>query len=116
MSDFKDQWNIEMARRVLEDPDVDAVIWSEAVKWMLLYGPPEMREILLQASGHAVKEHFPDLSPAGFTENGELCYDTKTLAKALGLSEKETTEKIAALEAEQDIQFFVDPSEAKKIQ
>ena len=61
MESFKDEWNLEMALDVLKNKSVDSKIWSEAAKWVMLYGPPELQKVMRQASDIALKSCFPDL-------------------------------------------------------
>ncbi len=116
MTDFKDQWNVAMAMEVLKNPTVDSKLWSEAVKWLLLYGPPETKELILQASGMATDQYFPELKPHGFTEDGDPCFDIRALADALGITEEEALEKLKELEEQQRVRFVIGPDETNKIQ
>ncbi|MFC1523629.1 hypothetical protein ACFL6N_02440 [Thermodesulfobacteriota bacterium] len=116
MSDFKEQWNLDMALEVLRNPTVDAQLWSESVKWLLLYGPHDIKEMLLQSSGHATSRNFPELKPSGFTEEGDPCYDVQQLAEALGITEDEAREKISRLQEQGGLSLLFDPEETKKIQ
>lgn len=115
-TDFKDQWNLEMALQVLENETVDRETWSEAAKWLMLYGPPHIREILLQASGTATNEYFPGLKPTGFTEEGQPCYDVHEVAQALGISVEEAAQALLKMEAEQGVRHLFDQKEARKLQ
>ncbi len=87
--DFKDYWNIETALRIVQNKTVDSQLWAEAVEWLLLYGPPEIVSVLLQASGQATEQCFPDLQTAQFTSDGMVCYDISQLARSLGIPEEE---------------------------
>ncbi|MBU4033156.1 MAG: hypothetical protein KKG34_00030, partial [Proteobacteria bacterium] len=78
--------------------------------------PPTIREMISQASSMATGEFFPELSPIGYTDQGEPLYDIKKLAESLGMSEEEALAKMAELEAEHDIQSLYDKPEAHKIQ
>ncbi|MDH3349759.1 MAG: hypothetical protein OEM02_16855, partial [Desulfobulbaceae bacterium] len=86
MTDKKNEWTMESAMEILEHPTVDSKIWAEAVEWLLHYGPPEIRAVLEQASGHATNECFPGLKPSGFNEKGEPCYNITELAEHLGIN------------------------------
>ncbi|MEJ2689498.1 MAG: hypothetical protein P8130_06025 [Deltaproteobacteria bacterium] len=90
--DFRDQWNIEMAMQVLASEKVDGVTWTEAAKWLLLYGPHELRQILLEASSHACGSCFPELKASAFTKEGEPLFRIDHIAEALG-SDPETLKK-----------------------
>ena len=61
---------------------------QEAVEWLLLYGPPEIVSVLLQASGYATDQCFPELQPS-YTHDGSPVYDTADLAESLGMDEQE---------------------------
>lgn len=82
--EFKDQWNIEMAMQVLVSESVDSSTWSEAAKWLMLYGPPEMQQILLDASSHATGAFFPELKASAFSKEGEPLFRIDHIAEALG--------------------------------
>ena len=116
MVSFKDQWNLEMALDVLKNESVDSEVWSEAAKWIMLYGPPELQEVLRQASEVATKSCFPELEPERYTESGEPCYNIEKIAEALGISKEEAMEKMAAMEDEQGVQHLFDDSETDNIQ
>ena len=87
--DFKDQWDLEAAMKVLEHKTVDSKLWAEAVEWLMLYGPPEIQKLLMEASAHATATSFPELQPTGYTADGQPMYDVAYLAKELGISEDE---------------------------
>lgn len=115
MSNFKHQWNIAMALQVLENPMVDSATWSEAVKWLLLHGPPEIQALISQASRFATSEHFPELHADHCDAEGFPCYDLGDLAKALGISEEELAEQLADLEDDTGRPQFLDRDDAHKI-
>lgn len=98
MNDIKNQWNLEMALQVIQQETVTGEVWADAAKWLLLYGPPQIQDLLLQASSIATLHSFPQLQSAGYTDEGEPCYDIRKLATTLGLSEDETIEKMQELE------------------
>ena len=104
MSDKKNEWTMESAMEIMMHPTVDSKIWAEAVEWLLLYGPPEVRGMLEQASGHATKECFPGLQPSSFNDKGEPCYDITELANHLNISEEEAKEIIAQKENAHGVQ------------
>jgi hypothetical protein len=113
---FKEQWNLEMALEVLKNKSVESRIWSEAAKWIMLYGPPELQEVMRQASSIATNSCFPQLEPERYTESGDPCYDIDKIAEALGITRQEAMEKIAEMENEQGIQHLFNPSETENIQ
>ncbi len=86
--EFRDQWNIEMAMQVLVSDSVDSSTWSEAAKWLMLYGPLELQQILLEASSHATGAFFPELKASAFTKDGEPLFRIDHIAKALGTDQK----------------------------
>ena len=99
MSEFARQWTLDAAMDILQHPTVDSAIWAEAVEWLLLYGPPEIRELLQLASGHATNASFPELKPQRFAPDGSPCYDIADLARALGISEEEARAQLIEQEA-----------------
>ncbi|MHB1015111.1 MAG: hypothetical protein ACYC2W_07510 [Desulfurivibrionaceae bacterium] len=116
MTAFRNEWDLSMALQVLHSETVDSKIWAEAVKWLFLFGPPAIREKISQASSMATGEFFPELSPVGYTEQGDALYDIKKLAESLGMSEEEALAKMEELEAEHDIQSLYDAPGTHKIQ
>jgi hypothetical protein len=92
---FKDLWDLESAMKILEHPTIEANLWAEAVEWLLVNGPAEIRKVLLEASQLATKAQFPELQPSHFTADGQPIYDVAALARALRISEKEVQEGIA---------------------
>lgn len=114
--DFKDEWDVESAMTVLNHQSVDSKTWAEAVEWLLLYGPPEVRELLLQASSTATQTHFPELHATGYTSDGEPCYDIKAVAKSLNISEEEAKEIISQKEMAHKMRHFIDKDEVWKVQ
>lgn len=87
--EFKELWDLQGAMKVLENDTVDSKVWAEAVEWLMLYGPPEIKELLLEASVTATSTSFPGLTPTHFTASGQPVYDVKALAENLGVSEEE---------------------------
>ncbi len=116
MTSFKEEWSLEMALEVLKNKSVESKIWSEAAKWIMLYGPPELQEVLRQASSIATNSCFPELEPERYTRSGEPCYDIEKIAEALGITRQEAVEKMAEIEYEQGIQHLFDTSETENIQ
>lgn len=82
-------WTIITAMEVLADSEADAKLWADAVEWLMIYGPPEVKEILQDASNDATTASFPALIPSHYSDNGTPCYDIKCLAKELAISEDE---------------------------
>ncbi|MCB2180624.1 MAG: hypothetical protein KQH63_01190 [Desulfobulbaceae bacterium] len=109
MSDFKKIWDLEMAMAVLENKTVDSKTWADAVEWLLLYGPPEIKEILGQASSIATNSCFPEIRQTGYTPDGQPCYDIESIADSLGVSKEEAIEKINQKEMTHGVrQLFID--------
>lgn len=97
----KDLWDLDSAMRVLQHKTVDAKLWSEAVEWLLLNGPEEIKQILLDASEIATDSTFPDLKPSHYTPEGQPYYDISALAKTLGITEEQTREILQKKDREQ---------------
>ncbi len=116
MVTFKQQWDTESALKILQHPTVDSELWAEAVEWLLIYGPPEIKKMLSEASGHAMQQSFPDIQPIGFDENGDPCYSVSQLAEALGISEEEAAQILADKEKRHGTDTFVDPKSKYPIQ
>ncbi len=112
----KDEWTVESAMKILQHPTVDSKVWSEAVEWLLLYGPPEVKELLQQASGHATQGSFPDLTPIGYSASGEPCYSVADLANALGITEEEAAQIIAEKEEQHGVRQLFGEEETSKLQ
>jgi len=106
--DFKDQWDLDTAMQILQNKTVDSKLWAEAVEWLLLYGPPEIVDVLLKASSHATGDIFPELQVKNYTPDGQPCYDVKEIARSLGISEKEALEIIARKEQFHKVPHFFD--------
>jgi len=116
MAGFKNEWTVETAMEVLRHPTVDSRIWAEAVEWLLMYGPPEIKEMLGQASSYATSKEFPDLKPSGFTEEGEPVFSVAEVAKALGITEEEAAEIIAEKQQRHGTVHLFDSKDTKKVQ
>ncbi|MFZ5774906.1 MAG: hypothetical protein ACOY3Z_05430 [Thermodesulfobacteriota bacterium] len=116
MTTFKDEWDLTMALEVLGSQTVDSRLWADAVKWLLLFGPPEVRQVIAGASSMATGELFPELSPSGYTDDGEPLYDTAKLAESLGMSEEELLERMAELEEAYQVRGIYAGNEAHKVQ
>lgn len=116
MTDFKEEWTLESAMEILQHPTVDSKIWAEAVEWLMLYGPPEVKEMLKAASNYATSKEFPDLKPQGFDENGDPVYSVSEIAEALKISEEEAAEMIAKKQEQHGIQQILSSMDTKKVQ
>ena len=108
--DFKEQWDLDTALKIVQNETVDSKLWAEAVEWLLLYGPPEIVSILLQASGQATEQAFPDLQAAAYTSDGQPCYDLQQLAESLGIPEQEVRLILSRKLRSQDFFHFFDNS------
>lgn len=115
MKEFKDQWDLEMAMEVLASGNVDGDTWSEAVKWLLLYGPPQVREMIQQASSFAFSEYFPELEAKGYDNDGNPYYDLQEMAKALGVPPEEVAGRLAELQFEEGVEVFVEGDLVHKV-
>jgi len=109
-------WTLEKAIEIVQHPAVDSKVWSEAVEWLLLNGPPDIRQVLQEASGHAIKECFPDLETKGFTIEGETCYNVDDIAKVLNITKEEALQHIKEKESEHGIRQLFSDKETQKIQ
>lgn len=98
--EFKDIWDLESALKVLAHETVDSKVWAEAVKWLILHGPVEIRQMLLDASNLATGTSFPELKPSQYTSDGQPCYDIKDLAKSLNITEAEVQDFLRQKETE----------------
>ena len=116
MTAFSKQWTVEGALQVLAHPSVDSRLWAEAVEWLLLYGPPEIRGMLGEASGYATSREFPDLKVAGMTGDGEPVYSIAALGRTLGLAEEETASILAGQERRHGISQRYGEEDITKIQ
>jgi len=87
--EFDSSWTLENALYILQHPTVDSKVWAEAVEWLLLNGPPQIKKLLLNASDHATQSQFPDITAKKYTPEGDLCYDIGDIAKALGVETEE---------------------------
>lgn len=116
MSTFKNEWDTATAMKILQHPTVDGKLWSEAVEWLLLYGPPEVQELLKQASSHATSESFPEMQAVGYDADGSPCYTLEQLAQALGISEEEAAKTIAEKEKKHGTMHIVDKEETSPLQ
>ncbi|OGR00072.1 MAG: hypothetical protein A2505_05455 [Deltaproteobacteria bacterium RIFOXYD12_FULL_55_16] len=113
---FKNEFDLSMALEILHSETVDPKVWAEAVKWLFLFGPPAIREMISQASSLATDRFFPELFPIGYTAQGEPLYDIRKLALSLGMSEEEALARMAELDAKHEIQSLYEAPETRKIQ
>lgn len=104
----KDLWDLESAMKVLAHDSVDSKLWAEAVEWLILYGPPEIRQLLINASKTATTSSFPDLKPSHISENGEAFYNIRDLAESLSIEESEAKEILKKKEEEHQVQSLID--------
>ncbi|WP_028583280.1 hypothetical protein [Desulfogranum mediterraneum] len=113
---FQQEWTLEAAMKVLQHPTVDSDLWAEAVEWLLLYGPAEIREILGQASSQALQAEFPEMKPLAYDTDGTPCYALEQLAQSLGISTEEAAAIIADKEEKHGQRHLVDPEETTRLQ
>ncbi|MBL4901367.1 MAG: hypothetical protein JKY62_01790 [Desulfocapsa sp.] len=114
--ELKDTWDVDSAMQILQHQTVDAKLWAEAVEWLILYGPDEIREILLNSSGTATHKCFPELQAKGYAPDGQPCYNVGDLAKSLQISEAEAREMIQKKEKSHQIHHFIDEKDTMKVQ
>jgi hypothetical protein len=114
--ELKDEWDVESAMQVLQHQTVDAKLWAEAVEWLILYGPDEIREILMNSSGTATHQCFPDLMAKGYAADGQPCYSIEDLAKSLHISEDEAREMLREKEKSHKLHHFIDEEDTMKVQ
>ena len=105
--DFKEHWDLDTALKVVQNKTVDSKLWAEAVEWLLLFGPPEVVSILLQASGHATEQVYPELKASDVADDGQPVYDVPRLAKSLGISEEKVREIIKDKEKSHQLVHFL---------
>jgi hypothetical protein len=86
---YKQIWDVDSAMQILTSSTVDSETWAEAVEWLILYGPEDIKIMLLNASISATNAAFPALKPSHYTEDGQPCYDIADLASSLNISEEE---------------------------
>lgn len=116
MHELKKSWDVEMAMAVLENKTVDSDTWAEAVEWLLLYGPPEIQELLSQASSVATSNCYPEIKQTGYTPDGKPCYDIEDIAKSLGITKEEAQQKVAEKEMAHGVRQLFDKDETHRIQ
>ena len=104
----RDQWNLEMALAVLASASVASEQWAEAVKWLLLYGPPELRALLAEASATSFAQAFPGVPVMGHGDSGQPFYALADLAKALGVPLADVAARLLELQATLGGEFLVE--------
>ena len=114
--EFKDQYDLQTALKIAKHPTVDSKIWAEAIEWLLLYGPPEIQQMLLSASHSATATEFPDLKPSGYSTDGQPFYNVSDIASQLGISEEEAKTIIEQKEQLHKLKHLASNQEATKIQ
>ncbi|MCF8057338.1 MAG: hypothetical protein K9K37_11965 [Desulfocapsa sp.] len=114
--ELKNHWDVDSAMLVLQHQTVDSKLWAEAVEWLILYGPENIRQLLLNSSGTATHECFPDLQAKGYAADGQPCYSVKDLATNMKISEEEAKEIIKNKEKAHKIYHFIDEDQTMKVQ
>jgi hypothetical protein len=109
-------WTLETALKILEHPTVDSKTWAEAVEWLLLNGPPALKEHLSQAALAATSSSFPDLSPQGYDAEGNPCYRIADLARALDLPMEEAARILVQKEMDHGVRQLRSEDESSKLQ
>ncbi len=112
----ENEWDIKTALAVIMSKGVDSRTWAEAVEWVMLFGPPTLRETIEAASMTATCDCLPEVRAAGINADGEICYDIADLARALGVGEEELGEKINRLQAEKKRRIIFNKDEIGSIQ
>jgi len=113
---LKEQWDLKSALAVLKHQTVDSKIWAEAVEWLILYGPDNIRELLLNSSGSATLNCFPELQAKGYAPDGQPCYSIADMANAMGISEDEARDMLKEKEKAHHIHHFIDADDTMKVQ
>ena len=116
MTEFARQWTVDAALDILRHPTVDSALWAEAVEWLLIHGPLEIQEMLLQASGQATRASFPQLKPQRYAPDGSPCYDIADLAQTLGISEEEARVQLAEKEARHGVRHGLSEDDTTSLQ
>ena len=106
---FKNLWDIKSAMQILASKNVDAELWAEAVEWLIVNGPPEIRQMLLDASENATEMTFPNLRPSYVTIDGEAFDSVSDIAESLGISEAEAQKIIKRKQQEHNLFDFISP-------
>jgi hypothetical protein len=106
--EFKALWDVESAMQVVADPGAESKLWAEAVEWLILHGPPEIKQMLLEASSAATAGSFPELEPSYITKGGKPCYRVSDLAENLGITETAVREILVEKSKEHDIDYLIE--------
>jgi len=104
-----------MALEVLASESVEAGLWSEAVRWLLLYGPPPLRDLLDEAANKAFAQGFPGVLPQGYDQSGQPYYDLHQLAAAQGVPVAEVAEHLTRLQETVGLELLVDGDRVYKV-
>lgn len=113
---FQHQWTVASAMEILQHPTVDSELWAEAVEWLLLYGPPEIKGLLQEASGQATQASFPELKAQRYAPDGSPCYDITELARSLGISEEEAQTQLKEKEIKHGVQHGFSEEDTTRLQ
>lgn len=116
MPSFEQQWTLETALQILKHPTVDSAVWAEAVEWLLVYGPPELRDLLVQASSQATGASFPQLKAERYAPDGSPYYEIAELADALGISEEEARAQLMEKEHRHGVRHGFDEEDTFGLQ
>jgi len=116
IEEFKDTWTLDNALHILKHPTVDSKLWADAVEWLVLFGPPEIKKLLLASSGHAIGACFPDLKIKSYSADGEPCYEIADLARSLGIDIQEAQEILLEKEKSHGRQHGFMSTDTTKIQ
>jgi hypothetical protein len=115
MDEFREQWNLEMALAVVGSETVDGGVWAEAVKWLLLYGPPELHAVLTAASTASFAQCFPEVRVSGHSDSGQPYYALADLAEALGIPAAEAAGRLVELQSALGVEFLVEDDRVYKV-
>lgn len=110
----QDLWDVKSALQIITNPTVDSKLWAEAIEWLLLNGPSEIKKVLLDASKSATLTTFPELSPH-LGPGGEPFYDVGKLAKSLNIDEKEAKRLIEEKEKLYHLFHISDPDDNSSV-
>lgn len=113
--EIDNHWDVDMALAVMQDPHAEAKTWADAVRWLLLNGPPTLQDLIRQAASAAFSTQFPELKPQGYTASGEPVYDLKALAKTLGISETEAGQRLSDMQGAAGVRTLYAPKETHQL-
>lgn len=114
-AEIDNHWDVEMALAVMQDPHAEAKTWADAVRWLLVNGPPALRELIQQAASAATSAQFPELKPQGYTDSGEPVYDLRALAASLGISEAEAGQRLSEMQGAAGVRTLYSPKETHRL-